>query len=94
MVDMRLPYNPNRLLTQSEYVLAKEWWDNLPQRDKEKIGINNEFVLQNALQDRKTYLVSKGKCKHPLACPKSELCLYKATCLETSWIECKYKGGK
>jgi len=27
----------------------------------------------------------------PRNCPKVKTCLYAETCLETSWVECKYK---
>jgi len=53
----KAPYAPERLITQAEYVIAKIWWDGLSDSSRVELGLCNEFQLQNALQDCKTYLV-------------------------------------
>ncbi len=59
----KVPYDPNRLITQAEYVLAKVWWDGLSDSSRVELGLCNEFQLQNALQDCKTWLAGSTQRK-------------------------------
>ncbi len=55
----KVPYAPERLITQAEYVLAEIWWDGLSDSSRVELGLHNKFQLQNALQDCKTYLATR-----------------------------------
>jgi hypothetical protein len=59
----RVPYSPERLITQAEYVRALEWWEGLSDSSRAELGLCNKFQLQNALQDCKTYLTTNSVTK-------------------------------